>query len=199
MLLYEHQSFAPNTGVSEEPKKTKLEPWQTEDAARLKALFDAYRASGGLKQEQFAADYGLKSQGNMGHYLHGRRPLNLRAAISFARGMGVSIDAISPTIAAEVEEAIPLMNTAPTGLMSMPLRSVTPRQIASLSPEAIGLVESFIFGLLGLSPVDTKSNKGKDGPLNPRAAVRGVLTTQRKLNGPDNQDAEGKAARGGSR
>lgn len=81
---------------------------QQEDARRLRELYTAYRSAGGKRQEDFAEDYGLKTQGNMGHYLHGRRPLNLRAAIGFAKGIGVPIAAFSPTIAAEIEEAAPL-------------------------------------------------------------------------------------------
>jgi len=53
----------------------QLESWQREDAARLLSLFEKYRANGGLKQEDFAAEHEIGSQGNMGHYLHGRRPL----------------------------------------------------------------------------------------------------------------------------
>ncbi|WP_162269811.1 LexA family transcriptional regulator [Variovorax paradoxus] len=82
-----------------------LENWQREDAARLLALYKKYRAAGGLKQDEFAAQYGLRSQPNMGHYLHGRRPLNIEQASNFARGLGVAIGDFSPTIAAQVAGA----------------------------------------------------------------------------------------------
>lgn len=82
-----------------------LESWQREDAARLLALYKAYRATGGLKQDDFAAKYGLRSQANLGHYLHGRRPLNIEQATNFARGLGVPIGQFSPTIAAQIAGA----------------------------------------------------------------------------------------------
>ncbi|RYF58459.1 MAG: hypothetical protein EOO27_12480 [Comamonadaceae bacterium] len=84
---------------------TKLEPWQLEDAARLRALYEAYRKAGGLKQDEFAERFGLRSQANLGHYLHARRPLNIEQAKNFATGMGVGVDQFSPRIAAQISAA----------------------------------------------------------------------------------------------
>lgn len=89
-----------------------LEPWQKEDAARQLALFEKYRANGGQKQEDFAADYGIGSQGNMGHYLHGRRPLNIETAGKFAKGLGISVEAFSPTLAGKIAAAHQTTNAA---------------------------------------------------------------------------------------
>lgn len=99
-------------GAMEEPRKSRLDEAQQADAYRLRVLWDRYRAGGGLKQDEFAAEFGLKSQSNVGHYLQGRQPLNLKSATAFARGMGVPIEAISPTIAAQVDEATPILRAA---------------------------------------------------------------------------------------
>lgn len=39
-------------------------------------------------------------------YLHGRRPLNFRAAIRFAQGLGVGLEEVSPEIAKEFKAAV---------------------------------------------------------------------------------------------
>jgi transcriptional regulator with XRE-family HTH domain len=128
-------------GPMNEPKKSRLDDEQQADAQRLRALWDQYRAAGGLKQDEFAAEHGLKSQSNMGHYLQGRQPLNLRSATAFAKGMKVPIEAISPSIAAEVEEASPILRAA----------SSTPKLPASLL-ELNGAEGQLIMFFRGLPP-----------------------------------------------
>jgi len=83
--------------------KKSLEPWQAEDAARLKALFDVREPR--LSQAEFGALHEIGSQGMVWQYLAGRRPLNIKAATAFARGLGVGIADISPTLAAQVAVA----------------------------------------------------------------------------------------------
>jgi phage repressor protein C with HTH and peptisase S24 domain len=104
MLFVKINSVATVFAVNNEHTNT-LENWQREDAARLLALYKAYRAAGGLKQDDFAAKYGLRSQANLGHYLHGRRPLNIEQATNFSRGLNLPIDQFSPTIAAQIAGA----------------------------------------------------------------------------------------------
>ena len=86
-------------------KPSKLEPWQLEDAARLKALYEAKFPKGhrGMSQEAFGSRYGIGNQGAVWQYLNGKRPLNTRAAAAFAEGLGVAIADISPTLAAQLD------------------------------------------------------------------------------------------------
>lgn len=119
-----------------------LESWQREDAARLLALYKAYRAAGGLKQDDFAARYGLRSQANLGHYLHGRRPLNIEQATNFARGLGVSIGQFSPTIAAQIAgaaQAIERHHTAGDESEFVPVQRLAVR--VSAGPGAAAVME----------------------------------------------------------
>lgn len=119
-----------------------LESWQREDAARLLALYKAYRAAGGLKQDDFAARYGLRSQANLGHYLHGRRPLNIEQATNFARGLGVSIGQFSPTIAAQIAgaaQAIDRHHTAGDESEFVPVQRLAVR--VSAGPGAAAVME----------------------------------------------------------
>ncbi|CAN7581634.1 LexA family transcriptional regulator [Variovorax paradoxus] len=119
-----------------------LESWQREDAARLLALYKAYRAAGGLKQDDFAAKYGLRSQANLGHYLHGRRPLNIEQATNFARGLGVSIGQFSPTIAAQIAgaaQAIDRHHTAGDESEFVPVQRLAVR--VSAGPGAAAVME----------------------------------------------------------
>jgi len=83
--------------------KTTLEQWQIDDAARLKALFKARTR---LSQEDFGAAHGIGSQGMVWQYLNARSPLNLAAAIKFARGLEIGVADFSPTLAKELEPAI---------------------------------------------------------------------------------------------
>jgi hypothetical protein len=77
------------------PRKA-LEPWQVEDAARLKALFESRTK---LSQDAFGAKYGIGSQGLVSQYLIGHIPLNVLTAARFAIGLGCGLEEISPTLA----------------------------------------------------------------------------------------------------
>lgn len=104
MLLHEVNSAAccnatskANNGLTMNTKARKpLEQWQIEDAARLKTLFERNTE---LSQAAFGAEYDIGSQGVVWQYLSGHIPLNLPAVVKFARGLGVSVPEISPTLA----------------------------------------------------------------------------------------------------
>lgn len=70
-----------------------------EDAARLKALFKTHTK---LSQMEFGQIYEIGTQGAVWQYLNGVTPLNLSAAIKFARGLGCSVGEFSPRLAAEL-------------------------------------------------------------------------------------------------
>lgn len=78
-----------------------LEPWQLEDAARLKDLFATREPK--VSQAEFGAQHGLGSQSMVWQYLSGHRPLNIKAATAFARGLGVQVHAFSPTLASQID------------------------------------------------------------------------------------------------
>ena len=90
-------------------KEKVLEEWQIADAQRLRQLFDARLetvAEGKLiSQMEFGAKYGIGSQGMVWQYLNAHRPLNIKAAVAFARGLGVSVTEFSPTLAQQIGEA----------------------------------------------------------------------------------------------
>lgn len=81
-------------------RRGELTPEQREDSKRLKALFEARST---LSQDAFAQAFDLKSQSLVGQYLNGAIPLNLTAALRFARGLAVDISAFSPSLGAEIE------------------------------------------------------------------------------------------------
>lgn len=87
--------------MEQKPKRRKIESWQAEDAARLKRLFDEKSR---LSQEEFGAQFEVGSQGMVWQYLNGRSPLNLSAAIKFARGLGVNVSDFSPALALQLEQ-----------------------------------------------------------------------------------------------
>ncbi|WP_354684415.1 XRE family transcriptional regulator [Cupriavidus necator] len=84
------------------PIKT-LETWQVEDAERLKGLYE--QRKGKMSQEEFGNRFEIGSQGMVWQYLNARRPLNIKAATGFARGLGIEVDAFSPRLAEEIRRA----------------------------------------------------------------------------------------------
>lgn len=75
------------------------EPWQMDDAARLKALFKTRTE---LSQMEFGLAFEIGTQSAVGQYLNGTRPLNVAVALKFARGLGVPVSAFSPTLAEKI-------------------------------------------------------------------------------------------------
>lgn len=87
------------------------EPWQLEDAKRLRAIWDGKQTIPGQKakaftQASFAEDFGLASSNMVWQYLNGHRPLNVLAAASFAKGLGVEIEAFSPVLAVQANRVV---------------------------------------------------------------------------------------------
>ena len=107
-------------------KVTAIEGWQAEDAARLKALFDAREPK--ISQAKFGEDFEIGTQGMVWQYMAGARPLSIDSAAKFARGLGVTIEKFSPTIAGQIAEAFRL-----TGLAEGQVASVT-----SVAAETVG-------------------------------------------------------------
>ena len=82
--------------------KKDLTSEQLEDCARLNSLFRRKKSALNLTQEKVASRLGI-TQPAVGHYLHGRNPLNLKAASAFAQILEVDLSEISPKLAQEAE------------------------------------------------------------------------------------------------
>lgn len=89
-------SNAHNPPMHKDSKKAKIEPVHIEEAAKLKALF---KERVKVSQMRFGEDNELGSQGNVWQYLNARSPLNLEAAIKFAKGLKCSVSDFSPRLA----------------------------------------------------------------------------------------------------
>ena len=99
------------------------------DSDRLRAL---WQQKATISQREFARRYGIGTPSMVSQYLNGLAPLNLPAAVKFARGLGVSLAEISPTLAREALEAAelaggdnfsPVPETPPPSLKLVPLVS----------------------------------------------------------------------------
>lgn len=110
-----------------------MTPEHIEEARKLKALF---KEKSTLTQKDFAMRYGLRSAGNIWHYLNGTRPLNLQAATAFASGLGIGIAEFSPRLAKEASKVSSTISgqtdvtLAPPASRSIPVLSY--RQVAEL-------------------------------------------------------------------
>lgn len=128
--------------MSSEPKKTRrkpLEEWQKEDAARLKEIYE--QRKGSMSQEEFAAAHGFGTQGAVWQYLNAYTPLNVDAAIRFARALRCKINDFSPTLSAML---MPIISDSLLG-EPKPEYSVQKQElingIAKLSDNELGLVQ----------------------------------------------------------
>lgn len=83
-------------------RRKPLEPWQIDDAARLKAI---YEAAGGESQEKFGARTNIGGQALVWQYLNGYIPLNLKVAVRFASGLNCRVADFSPRLAEELPPA----------------------------------------------------------------------------------------------
>lgn len=93
-----------NPSLPEVVKRKPLERHQLEDAARLRKIWEEQNPP--ISQQRFAADYfDSATQGTVWQYLNGRIPLNLEAAIKFAKGLKVKVSDISPSLARLLREA----------------------------------------------------------------------------------------------
>ncbi|MET3134983.1 hypothetical protein AAKU55_005286 [Oxalobacteraceae bacterium GrIS 1.11] len=121
--------------MSKEPKQ--IEQWQADDAERLRQLFDNRMPK--VSQAEFGDLHGIGTQGMVWQYLAGRRPLNIEAAVAFARGLGVGIIAFSPTIAAQIRSAALVVDSCGQAGETLPSDSQGPGWISSEAYKLLGL------------------------------------------------------------
>ncbi|WP_066632317.1 helix-turn-helix domain-containing protein [Bordetella sp. H567] len=76
---------------------------QIEDAARLKAIFNAKKQPLRLTQESLAARLGFSNQSGVSHYLNAKAALNINAAVLFAEALQVSVGDFSPRLQSEID------------------------------------------------------------------------------------------------
>lgn len=159
----------------------QLELWQCEDAARLRALFKKYRDDGGLKQEDFAPEYSIGSQGNMGHYLHGRRPLNIETARKFAKGLGVSIEAFSPTLAEKIAAAH--QTTRAAKFDGWPFPDIDPERFTKLSANQKIEIQGLVRERMERFESPTLPAQERAPAAEGRAAANGHNPSKKRSNG----------------
>ncbi len=80
-----------------------LTPEQQDDAQRLMAIFEEHKTRHGLTQAALADDLGYSVQSSVSQYLKGKIPLNMEAAVKFARRFGCRVSAFSPSIQREID------------------------------------------------------------------------------------------------
>ncbi|SAI47553.1 transcriptional regulator [Bordetella ansorpii] len=76
---------------------------QLQDAARLKAIFNARKGALGLTQETLAEHMGYANQSAVSGYFNGKSPLHIDAAIQFASWLGCRVGDFSPTLQAKID------------------------------------------------------------------------------------------------
>lgn len=135
-----------------------MEKWQEEDCERVAALF-----RGVENRAAFAREYAVPGgQAMVYQHLKMLRPVGLDAAVAYAKGFHVSLSAISPTLAAKVEEVLKAGIDEARPAMEVknnwPFRDIAVDQWNALSPDDMGRVEGYAMGLIANHPTD-KSHK----------------------------------------
>lgn len=110
----------------------KLEKWQIDDAARLKQIFERSEYT----QEAFGIEFDIGNQAMVGQYLNAKRPLNLAAAGKFAYGLKVTIDEISPNLAAQIRSLSTLLTPEDSGYRPVSKRAEAAARIVDAMPSA---------------------------------------------------------------
>lgn len=80
-------------------RASNLNDWELAAAASLKKL---YKERAQLGQKDFGERYAIGTAGMISQYLNAKRPLRLTTAIKFAKGLGVTVADISPTLATQL-------------------------------------------------------------------------------------------------
>lgn len=135
-------------------QKSELEAWQKEDAARLRTLLNAAKRQPTWRGiAAFSEECVGKSGSFLSQLASGYRPLNLTHAIRLAKGLGVTVADISPTLAAEIAEAAttkPSESSSPTTHRNRRAsefdRSVF-RALETLEPEVQMSIKNMILAL----------------------------------------------------
>ena len=102
------------------PRSSKIEPIHIEEAAALKALYNARSGQLKLSQAEFGAQFGLGSQGMVWQYLNAGSPLNLAAAVKFAKGLGCEVSDFSARLAKEQGDLLGLLTPRPSAVEEPP-------------------------------------------------------------------------------
>jgi transcriptional regulator with XRE-family HTH domain len=76
--------------------RRELSQSELEDTTRLRQIWDEKKDSLSLSQQDVADAFGIANQTAISQYLNGKIPLNLEAAIKFAKILEVNIKQISP-------------------------------------------------------------------------------------------------------
>jgi hypothetical protein len=84
------------------------------ESTLLRQLFDRQP----LSQAEFGRAWSLGTGSMVYQYLSARRPLSLRAAVQFARGLNVELEAFSPRLAAELQDLLSVVPKRGAGVQA---------------------------------------------------------------------------------
>lgn len=104
------------------------------EARRLKAIWDVKKP---CTQAEFGEKFEIGNQSAVGQFIRGESPLSMKAALGFAKGLGVAISSFSERLANEAE----LLGQAAGGASGIyptlvwPFKTVSPAQYRDLLTE----------------------------------------------------------------
>ena len=99
--------FSDDVAMTQSNKQATL-ALAKEEASKLRKLWNDDPAQ--ISQAEFAETYDIGGQSAVANFLHGRSLLSLKAALGFARGLGVELEQFSPRLAAEARKIAATLN-----------------------------------------------------------------------------------------
>lgn len=91
-----------------ETRRAKVTPEHQEESRRLLSIWNRMKptlvARGYGTQEAFGAMFSVGNQAAVGHFLHGRSAISMKAAVAFAQGLECKVSDFSPRLAALLHE-----------------------------------------------------------------------------------------------
>jgi hypothetical protein len=110
-----------------------------QEAARLRKLWDERTER--LSQQEFGAKYQVGNQSAVSHFLQGRMPISLKAAMGFATGLRCKIEDFSPRLAGIVSP-VALSPSTPIDWGSVVQRARPPSTIPHEMPAHLEFMAS---------------------------------------------------------
>lgn len=114
--------------MKDHKKKPTIEPVHIQEAAKLLALWEKTKP---MSQQNFGLEFGIGSQGMVWQYLNAVAPLNLEAAVRFAKGLRCDVFDFSPRLA----ELLPTVVRPAKGCIRIAVLDVAPHAGAGGEPE----------------------------------------------------------------
>lgn len=140
---------ASSTGKPRYSRRLSRDEAVAEDAQRLRAIWDAYKAKTGRTQREVAESLGM-SPTNFAHYLNGKVLMDMDIMLQFCTLFAVTVDDLSPSAAHSIRQLAGISDKTPSPQKS---RRKVLSEMAGKAIEDSGLDEKGVTALISFLKV----------------------------------------------